>query len=376
MRWLYAVVMLVGCRSTDTGPITQVLALAGDTALEPGATVISHRADGTILDQQVTDGSGRGIVAYEPGAYVSVLYTRDGGTQMITAPALAAGTLAIHGPDPARQSILAGTVVLTAVPITADAYAIDLGCITLPVTSLPMYVDINAFCLGNDPSIDMLVEATSAGALVGYAATRIRIQDEVGMFDVPAWTAAPLAIPIQNDSGATLELSEISDTFAFPTPAATADTAFAWDGLVADGSRVRATLGASVTTQYLAGLPTTISVTSADFLPAPTTALAFDGHTFAWTAFGIGDVTNLHATWGTTTWDVALDPSTATIALPELSTLGLSAPGSDLATTLRAIDGPDTASFADVVAAGIYAASIVPPPTTGEVREAVVTGFH
>jgi len=387
VRWLSAVAMVVGCRSSDPGPTTQLVAYAGDTAIEAGTTVVSHHADGTIIDQQTTDGAGRAAVGYEPGAYVTVIYTRDTAIQLLTAPALTTGTLAIHGPEPTRASIIAGTLVLTAVPIAADAYSIDLGCITLPVTTLPMYTGINAYCFGRDSNIDVLVRATNAGVLVGYFATRVPVDNEVGMLDIPAWSTTPLEIPVQNGPGASIVFTEVVDTLAHATPTATGDTVFAWDGLRADATRVRATLGTAtasqITTQYLAGVPTSVTLTADEFLPAPTTSLTFDGASgFAWTAFGIGDVTNVHATWGTIVWDAVLDPSTAAIAIPQLgSGLGLTAPGSDLATTLRAIDGPDTKGFTDVQAAGIYVeatadASIVPPPATGDVREASVTGFH
>ncbi|CAN5396230.1 hypothetical protein BH11MYX1_BH11MYX1_50610 [soil metagenome] len=387
VRWLYAVAMLIGCRSTDSGPTTQVIAYAGDTAIEAGTTVISHRADGSLIDQQATDGAGHAAVGYEAGAYITVLYTRDTGVQLITAPALAIGTLVIHGPTPTRAPILAGTLVITAVPIAADAYSIDLGCIALPEPALPMYTGINAHCLGHDPNIDVVVEATNGGALVGYVATRVRVDTGVGTLDIPSWTTTPIELPIQNAPGASITLFEVSDGFAYATPAATAASAFAWDGLIVETTRVRAVLGtpaaSQITTQYLAGLPTSIALTAAEFLPAPTTALGFDGASrFAWTAFGIGDVTHLHASWTTTTWDAVLDPTTAAIAIPQLGAdLGVTTPGSDLATNLRAIDGPDTLSFAEVQAAGIYVeatagASIVPPPVVGDVREASVVGFH
>jgi len=386
VRWLFAFALFAACRGGAAGPSIEVLALAGDVELEAGATVLTTATDGTPIDRQITDGSGHVSLAYDPGALVTVIYVRDGAYQLITTPALATGTLVIHGPPTAKAPIIAGAIAITAAPITADAISIQLGCTTVNVARLPTTVDVLATCFGTDSSVDLLVRATAGGSLVGYSAARVPIVDEVGMLDIPAWTNVPTAVPITaNDLDAAITFAEVSDTFAFPTPPAEAGSAYAWDGLVADHSLARATLGdvhaGQATTQYLAGVPASIAFTAADFLPPASTQLARTQLVFTWTAFGIGDLANLHATWPNVTWDAVLAPDSAQVAFPTLDSdlAQLIMPpvdGTGLTATLRAVDGPDTINFPDVQANGLFLettdATIVPPPTAGELLEAHV----
>ena len=404
-RALFAIVMM-GCSSGPSGPTTDVQLLAGEIPVEPGATVISQTVEGDILDQQVTDGAGRAQVQYQPGALVTAVFHRSAGYHVITAPALATGELAIHGPPPDQAPILSNSLVLTAVPIDADSITVDMGCTTAIVTSFPKTLDVPAQCLGSDPNLDVLVRATIGDAVVGYAAGRLPSdQDSVAMLDIPAWTTMYTTIPVtENDLGATIELDEVSDGFVFTTPSAantpstpsTSDVVNAWTGLVADTAQVRAQVGPSIaaqtTTQFTAGLPASVAFTAADFLPAATTTVALRDRatlSFGWTALAAGDLTNLHATWTPAadpiTWDVVLAPDADHIAFPQLDpdlSGVLATPAGDvtLTTNLRAIDGPDTTDFASVQAAGLWlltttAPTIVPPPTTGEIRETNVGGF-
>jgi hypothetical protein len=215
----------------------------------------------------------------------------------------------------------------------------------------------------------VLVTALQDGNVVAYAAARVSIDDEIGMLDIPDWTLlADTSIPVvQNDVSAVITLDEVADGFAFPA----IDGTEVWTGLVSDQTRVHAVVANTTTTQFTAGLPASIAFTASDFLPAATTQLTRTQATLSWPAFGVGDVTHLHAAWSGFTWDVVLPPDATTIAFPDVST---ALPASGFATTLRAIDGPDTASFDEVQAAGIRiqgptGATIVPPPTAGEVRE-------
>jgi hypothetical protein len=399
-RALFALIpacVVAACGGSDQGPTTDVLLLAGEIPVEPGATVISHTLEGDILDDQVTDGAGEAHVQYQAGALITAVFHRGGGYHVITTPALATGQLAIHGPPPDQAPILSNSLVLTAVPIDADAITVDMGCTTAIVTSFPKTLDVRAQCLGSDSNLDVLVRATIGDAVVGYAAARLPTdQDGIAMLDIPAWTTTFTPIPVtQNDLGATIELDEVSDGFVFTTPGGTA-VANTWTGLVPDAAHVRAQVGpaiaAQTTTQLTAGLPASIAFTAADFLPAATTTVALRDRaklSFGWTALATGDLTNLHATWtpGTDpiTWDVVLPPDADHIAFPQLASdlsAVLAPPVGDvtLTTDLRAIDGPDTTDFASVQAAGLWlltttAPTIVPPPLTGEIRETNVGGF-
>jgi hypothetical protein len=391
------VLVVVGCGSSDTGPTTNVLLLAGEIPVEPGATVISHTLEGDVLDQQVTDGAGRAQLHYQTGALVTAVYQRSAGYRVITTPALATGELAIHGPPPDQAPILSNSLVLTAVPIDADEITVDMGCTTVTVTSFPKTLDVPARCLGTDPDLDVLVRATIGNDVVGYFAARVPPdQSGIGMLDIPAWTTAFTTIPVTaNDLGATVELDEVSDGFVFATPGAT-DLVNAWTGLVADASHVRAEVGppiaAQTTTQFTTGLPASIAFRSDDFLPAATTTVALRDRatlTFGWTALAVGDLTNFHASWtpgaDPIAWDVVLAADADHIAFPHLDpdlASVLAPPVGDvtLTTDLRAIDGPDTTDFASVQAAGLWlltsdAPTIVPPPAAGETRETNVGGF-
>jgi hypothetical protein len=397
-RALFALVF-AGCGNGAQGPTTDVLLLAGEIPVEPGATVISHTLEGDVLDQQVTDGAGEAQLQYQAGALVTAVFHRGAGYHVITTPALATGQLAIHGPPPDQAPILSNSLVLTAVPIDADTITVDMGCTTAIVTSFPKTLDVPAQCLGSDSNLDVLVRATTGDAVVGYAAARVPSdQDSVGMLDIPAWTTTFTAVPVtENDLGATIELDEVSDGFVFTTPAgSTSDVANAWTGLVADATHVRARVGLAgagqTTTQFTSGLPASVAFTAADFLPEATTTVALRDRAtlaFGWTALAAGDLTNLHATWmpaaDPITWDVVLAPDADHIAFPQLDpdlSSVLPAPTGDvtLTTDLRAVDGPDTTDFASVQAAGLWlltttAPTIVPPPATGEIRETNVGGF-
>ncbi|HEX7700124.1 MAG TPA: hypothetical protein VF403_05370, partial [Kofleriaceae bacterium] len=172
---------------------------------------------------------------------------------------------------------------------------------------------------------------------------------------------------VQNDVSAMITLDEVADGFGFPA----IDGTEVWTGLVSDQTRVLAVAANITTTQFTAGLPASIAFAASDFLPAATTHLTRAQSTFSWTAFGVGDLTNLHASWLTFTWDAVLPPDATTIGFPDPN-IGL--PADAVMTTLRAVDGPDTQGFDDVQTAGLRiqgptGATIVPPPTAGEVRE-------
>jgi hypothetical protein len=370
VRWLYAFVILAACRGGGSdGPSIDVFALAGEVQPEAGAIVLATNVDGTQIDQQTTAGDGHASLAYEAGELVTIEFVRMTVTQLVTTPAPATGMLAIHGPLADRAPIIAGALAITAPPITADSFMIDLGCTQIVLPSLPATVNILATCFGTDSKIDVLVRAVQGGNIVAYSAARVPVVDEVGMLDISDWTMlSDTSIPIvQNDVSAVITLDEVADGFVFPAITGTE----VWTGLVSDQTRVHAVAANTTTTQFTAGLPASIAFAASDFLPATTAQLTRTQSTFSWTAFGVGDLTNLHAAWSMFTWDAVLPPDSTTIGFPDPS---IAVPADGVTTSLRAIDGPDTQSFDDVQAAGIRiqgptGATIVPPPTAGEVRE-------
>lgn len=370
MRWLYGFVILAACRgSSGDGPSIDVFALAGEVQPEAGALVLSTGIDGTPLDQETTAGDGHTAVAYEPGALVTIEFVRNSVTQLITTSAPATGMLAIHGPLADKTPIIAGVLAITAPPITANSFVIDLGCAKVVMSTLPATVNILATCFGTDSNIDVLVTAIEDGNVVAYSAARVPVDGEIGMMDIADWTMlSDTTIPVvQNDNAAQITLDEVPDGFVFPAISGTQ----VWTGLASDQTRVHAVVANTTTTQFTAGLPSSISFAASDFLPAATTQLTRVQSAFSWTAFGVGDLTNLHASWSTYTWDAVLAPDATTIGFPDPN-VGL--PTDGVTATLRAIDGPDSASFDDVQAAGLRIqgptdATIIAPPAAGEVRE-------
>jgi hypothetical protein len=397
VRWPFLFALL-GCGGAGDGPTTRVLALAGELQPEAGAVVLCHTADGTILDRQLTDGSGHVELQTQSGALVTVIYKRTA-LDVITTPALATGELAIHGPPPDKAPIIAGALALTAPAIDADRIDIDLGCTTVSVGAFPATVNIAATCLGTDPNIDVLVRAslqTPGDPLVGYFAARVPVVDEVAMLDIPAWQAAPAVVPItQNDPGAIVEVDEVADGLVYPTPPGI-DHASAWTGLIAETSRIRAQVGfttaGQTTTRTVPGVPASVAFAAADFLPALDTRVALRDRarlSFGWTAPAIGDALDFHAVWMPSTavihWHALLAPDADRIEFPvldpDLAEL-LAPPGNGVAlqTDLRAIDGPDTADFASAQAAGWWVqadnnATVIPPPLAGDVRETNIGGY-
>jgi len=370
VRWLYAFVILAACRSSGgDGPTIDVFALAGEVQPEAGALVLATNVDGSPIDEQTTAGDGHAALEYEAGELVTIEFVRMNVTQLVTTPAPSTGMLAIHGPLADRAPIIAGALAITAPPITASSFVVDLGCTQIVLPSVPATVNILATCFGTDSSIDVLVRALQDGNTVAYSAARVPVIDEVGMLDISDWTmVSDTSIPIaQNDLSAAITLDEVADGFVFPAITGTE----VWTGLVSDQTRVHAVAANTTTTQFTAGLPASIAFAASDFLPAATTQLARAQSMFSWTAFGVGDLVNLHAAWSTFTWDAVLPPDATTIGFPDPN---IAVPADGVTTSLRAIDGPDTASFDDVQAGGIRiqgptGATIVPPPTAGEVKE-------
>ncbi|HEY0252086.1 MAG TPA: hypothetical protein VGC41_11205 [Kofleriaceae bacterium] len=357
MRPCLYVIALAACGNSDVGPTTQLQALAGEVAVETGASVIASDFAGNVLDEQVTDANGRVAVAQTD--LVSVVFVRDDGTHVITTTQLASGTLYIHGPAANKAPIIAGGITVTG-PAIAGPIDIDFGCRSVTTDALPASASIAATCFGTDSNIDVLITAGTS-----YFAARVPVADEVAILDIPAWLTETTPIAI-DPAGATIAVTEIADTFPFAAP----DDHSAWTGLVADQTRITATLDSRITTAYIPGVATAQTFTAADFLAPLTTTLSAG---YAWTATNLGDTTVLHVASALTIWDAVLPTSADHIAFPLTATVTAPDTAAATATTLRAIDGPDTADFTDVQAAGLWNGSIVPPPTAGLLREADAT---
>jgi hypothetical protein len=394
--------LLAACGGhSASGPTQGVTALAGPVAAEAGATVMSQRVDGAILDVETADATGHANVQIEPGAFVTVVFPAlldplPTSIEMVTAPIASDGSeLVIHGPAHALVPIIVAGLTVTGPPLAGAAqYTIDLGCNTQTSTSLPAVVGVIAPCEGTDTNLDVLVRAFDANhTLLGYSAGRVPIgTDQAGNaiaeLDVASWQTTGVTVPVtQTDTTANVALDLVADTLAFDTPPIS-DTAVVWNGLVVDSSVVTATMDQQVTTQYAPGTPAAIAIGANDFLGnlAPglsgdRTTLAFNWASLDESAVGGADAFDLDVTWTNTvtvTWDAVLPIDATQIAFPQLdSTTQQAIPppgGSPIAVDFAAIDSSDLTDFDALEAAGIFAnGSIVPTPMTGEIRTSHAT---
>src|SRR6185503_4443065 len=116
---------------------------------EAGATVLSQRVDGTIIDDETADATGHAEVQIEPGAFVTAIFPAlldplPTSISLVTVPITSDGSeLVIHGPPHVLVPIVVAglTVDGPALP-GATQYTIDLGCTTQTAASLPAVVDV------------------------------------------------------------------------------------------------------------------------------------------------------------------------------------------------------------------------------------------
>jgi hypothetical protein len=396
-----ALLVIASCRRGPSGPTQGVTAIAGNVVAEAGATILSHTADGTILDNQVADATGHADVQTEPGAYVTAVFPAliaplPTTISMVTAPSPNDDSdIVLHGPPDVLVPIVVAGLTVTGPPIPgALVYSIDLGCNKQNSTTLPAIVDVIALCEGTDTNLDILVRGYDANnALLGYAAAREPIgMDQAGNaiaeFDVDTWSTTGTMVPVtQTGVTADVSLELISDTLAFDTPAITDGQALVWTGLVVDGSIATASIaGNQVASDYGTGTPSSIAFSGSDFMGSiQSPSLSLDVTLEAtWPAvtFSGPDALDLHLAWQTPavtsiTWDAVMTPDTNGIAFPQLdpttaSVLGLPADPTTITGELEALDSSELSDFTDLQAAGIYAnTTIVPTPTTGEIRSSL-----
>ncbi len=396
MRKAVALIVVTACTRGASGPTQGVTAIAGNVVAESGATILSHRADGTILDDQVADATGHAAVQTEPGAYVTAVFPAliaplPTTLAMVTAPSPNDDSdIVLHGPpDTQIQVVVAGLTVDGPGVAGALDYTIDLGCNTQTSTTFPAIVDVIAPCEGTDTNLDILARAyDGTDDLLGYAAAREPIgMDQAGNaiaeFTVGSWQTTGTMVPVtQTGITADVGLTLISDTLPFDTPAIANGEALVWDGLVVDSSIATASMTGQTATQYAPGTPTAIAFSTADFMgsiaaPALSLDVTLDATWPAITLTG-PDALDLHLMWTangeTITWDAVMTPDTSGIAFPQLDpttqmVLALPVDPSAFTGLLEALDSSDLTDFSDLQAAGIYAnTTIVPAPTSGEIR--------
>ena len=198
MRIVAACLVLVACGSSRSLPRVAVIAESGD-APEPRASVVSHTADGTVIDRETPDATGVARVEIEPGALITVVFPSTP-QQIVTTLAPAAGAeIVVHGPAPVIPQTGVGALgIMPAMPLdAAGGFDIALGCVTIHVATLPTTVDVNGACLGSDLYLDVLIRGYDANQqLVGYAAGHVMIEGDVAEFDPPMWATTGTSVPI------------------------------------------------------------------------------------------------------------------------------------------------------------------------------------
>jgi hypothetical protein len=410
---------LGACRSDSGGGsrTVDILALGGDQP-EPGAGIISYGRDGSVIDRSVADIVGRAIIGVDDDSLIAVVFP---GSLSSTTPVISVVTttappsetpLTIHGPNrSAAPGLIVGALEIDAPNLPAATYfLIDVGCATVRITKFPEFIDIGACSMGSDTSLDVLARGYHDGAgtppspvFDGYAAGRAKMVDGHAILDLPAWQTSGTPISV-SAAGTTVTWTLLVDGVPFAEDEPIVGDAFAYANLAVDTTVIAlarpAAAGARLTQQYVSGLPTSISATDADFLPAfdATTELAgTDPAAFRWAADTTTfDAVHLHATWGGTSafivpgtsrvaWDAVLPPDASGVTLPALDDdLGAMLAGAEGITQadiyLRHLDSSGLADFSALQAAGLHVeetlqeSTIVPRPANGSVRIAYTLG--
>ena len=382
MRLYVLVALALPACSGSSGPSNTVMvtAIAGPTPAA-GATVVSHKIDGTKLDQTAADAVGVAQIGFESGALVSVLFpgqisslTPD--IEVVTAP-LTDGMTIIGPSDVAGPATIVGGLQMKPKNINADSYEVQLGCATFQIAQMPAVVDVGARCMGSDVNLDVLITAMKAGAPIGYAAGRVAMTDGMAEFDPPQWNTMYTALPV------TISSPDITATWQLYVDGLpfTSTLGQLPMGLMVDSVEVDANIAMlRTTTRWYSSVPASIALDPADFLDMIPATLA-TGYT--WTAAGVGDAVDLRASWDIDTsgsanavppgshhiqWDAILPPDATTVGVPPVDL----APAASAMYELRYVDGPGD-GFPQTE---IHADTIVPRVADGQIRVTEALGLR
>ncbi len=334
-----------------------------------GITVVSHGDAGAIVETDTTDGTGLATVGIDRGGLVTAVLP---GTpiHLATTQVKDGDEITIVGPPMPPPALVVGTLhVVAPGPLAGVQHvAIDLGCTTIDVASLPATVDVIGACLGSDTNLDVVVRAIGASGTVGYLAGRVPLVAGAAEFSPPAWSTAVAPIPMS--LGGVTPTAVAWSVIADGQVMYTASQPGIPDGLVADQARIAISVDRATTTLTYSSVPAQITLTADDLLAPLAAQPMLAGARFAWTAPMIGDVVDLAVRWPNLAWDAALPPTADHVALPALD--GLDTSGT-LAATLRAIDSSELTAPPTELHVDSEPATIVPLPAAGMVRETAET---
>ncbi len=319
MRRVVLVVLAACGGSSHDGPTASVIALSGD-APEPAASVLSHRADGSIIDTVMPDPTGHAEVAIEPGALITVVFPSMP-PQIVTTLA-PAGDLTVHGPPADPSPSVAGALgIMPVMALGAASYDVELGCLTVHEPQLPATIDVIGPCLGSDENLDILIHGRDgAGTEVGYAAGRVALNGDVAEFDPPMWLTSGTPVPVTVEGvAATVTWALYADGLAFDRATITGGATLP-TGLAVDAMTVAITADQRVTTESFTTAPTAIAVSAADLLPPVTPMPARSGDALSWTAPSLSAAAvDVRITWSEGVWDVVGPPDLASVVLPAIT---------------------------------------------------------
>lgn len=317
MRLPAALLLLAACRSDGgSGDLVHVHVQNGEQSA-PGVRVYAHSATtGEILGEDDTDAVGDAYVGIE----TDTLITADFGERLLTAPApLADETLELRGPALPPPALVVGTVTVDAAPLPgATYYEVDVGCVTLKVTSLPDSFDVTACSQGQDRNLDVLVrgchDVGGTKVLDGYFAARVPLTNGVASL-TGAWltTGTPMSTITP---GADVQYEFFVGGNPYEGAPIVDNTMFVYEGLEpVESTYVRAEIPGHLYELHGSG----VYVPTIGFaVPAPE-SITHDDLAFAWegTATGASYVA-LSLDTDEVTWDVVMTPRDA-VVLPALA---------------------------------------------------------
>ena len=399
------VVLAVVCGCSDAPQprpyAATITTLFGD-APGPGTDVISHRADGHVIDEGQTGADGNVELQLEASGYVTAMLwwePRPPGedappgpempTYAITTTAPAEGsTLVIHGPRRVVEPSVGTLQLATTQPVsTATHYFVELGCKAYDLPALPATVDIPAPCLGSDTNLDLKITALDAALEpLGYAAGQATLASGTAQFNVSQWSTAltPIAIDLQGIANPTVRLAarhdglEIEDAVVMPT--SNVSPGAQWNGLAIDGVTVRAYNGApgvgGSVVRDVPGLPVSVTLGPDDFAVWNTTGactftMGSQQPRLQWTAAPDGvDVVYCAGTIGDLGWNVLVPPQGGLVIFPT----AVDPAQGFFDTGGTYLDATDADDYASATASGLHLDTSYPftsriiRSATGEVR--------
>lgn len=368
-----ALVLVAGCRSgSDLSSDVIVSAFAADRPA-PGITVVSHTPDGDVLDITTTDPTGLADVGVDGDSLVSVVFPADMSITpsvipvITTVPPADGSKLAVHGPaDHSTPPLVVGVLNLTGPTLDMAAYFnVTLGCTTVKVDKLPATINVAACNMGTDQNLDVLVRGyydsgtPPVPQLVGYAAGRVAMTSDVASFEVSSWQTTGPAVSVTGVQSSLVWRMHVDGMDFLQEPVGT----YAYDGLVVDSTSVDAFVPppqakeSVMTTREIAGVPTSISFTTDDFLPGvalPPSLVA--PASVRWEPVGVScDALWVTGRWGSVAWSAVLPPSSTSVTFPALDGADVMPRNVDPgAITLTAIDESGLDTFASIVGGALH----------------------